>query len=55
MSTVTEAETGATFLNAKYALPIRTTLEELGHPQPPIPMKFDNNTAVGFDKSTINH
>ena len=34
MSLVAEAEIGAPLLNAKYALPIRTTLEELGHLQP---------------------
>ena len=38
MSSAAEAEIGATFLNEKDALPIRTTLDELGHPQPPTPM-----------------
>ena len=32
MSSAVEAEIGATFLNAKDTLPIRTTLKELGHP-----------------------
>ena len=34
MSSSAEADIGATFLNTKDALLIRTTLEELGHPQP---------------------
>ena len=38
MSSTADAEIGATFLNAKDALPIRMTLEELGHPQPLTPM-----------------
>ena len=50
MSSASEAEIGATFLNAKYALSIFTTLEELGYTQPPTPMQVDNTTAVGFEK-----
>ena len=53
MSSAAEADIGATFLNAKDALPIRTTLQELGHRQPPTPMKVDNTTAVGFANNTI--
>ena len=53
MSSAAEADIGATFLNAKDALPIRTTLEELGHPQPPNPMQVNNTTAVGFANNTI--
>ena len=32
---------------------IRTTLEELGHTQPPTPMQVDNTTAVGFANNNI--
>ena len=32
LSSATEAETGALFCNAKEAVPLRITLEELGHP-----------------------
>ena len=53
MSSAAEAEIGATFLNAKDALPIRTTLEEIGHPQSPTPMQVDNTTSVGFANNTI--
>ena len=29
------------------------TLSEMGHPQPPTPMEVDNETAIGFLKSTM--
>ena len=32
---------------------IRTTLQELGHPQPPTPVQVDNTTAHGFANDTI--
>ena len=35
-------------MNAHEAIPIRNTLEELGHNQPPTPIQVDNTTAVGF-------
>ena len=53
MSSAAEADIVATFLNAKDNLPIRTTLEELRHPQPPTPMQFDNTTSVGFSNNII--
>ena len=45
MSSAAEAELGALFLNAKTAVSIRHTLEELGHPQPRTPIQTDNKTA----------
>jgi hypothetical protein len=51
MSSVAEAELGGLFINAKTAVPIRRTLEELGHPQPPTPVQTDNSTACGV----VNH
>ena len=48
MSSAAEAEIGAIFLNAKDDLPIYTTLEELGHPQPLTSMQLHNTAAVGF-------
>jgi hypothetical protein len=53
MSSAAEAEIVAVFLNAKRNCPSQrtvlfTTLEELGHPQPPIPLKTDNTTATGY-------
>jgi hypothetical protein len=35
MSSSEEAEIGAVFINAKEGAALRTTLEELGYPQPP--------------------
>ena len=34
-------------------VPIRTTLAELGHPQPPSPIKTNNSTAFGILTSTM--
>ena len=48
MSPAAEAELGALFLNPRQALPARTTLFEMGHPQPPTPIQTDNTTALGF-------
>ena len=53
MSSAAEAEMGGLFLNAKAAVPIRTTLEELGHKQPPTPMQTDNSTACGVINNEI--
>ena len=53
VSSAMEAGIGATFLNGQEAVPIRTTLEELGHPQPSTPILVDNSTAKGFANNTI--
>ena len=45
MSSAAEAELGALFINAKTAVSMRHTLEELGHPQPRTPIQTDNSTA----------
>ncbi len=45
VSSATEAELGALFINAKTAISMRHTLEELGHPQLPTPMQMDNKTT----------
>ncbi len=45
MSSATEADLGALFINTKTAVSMRHTLEELGHPQPPTPIQTDNKTA----------
>jgi hypothetical protein len=52
MSSAAEAETGAVFINAKEGAVLRTTLEELGHKQPPTPMETDNTTATGYSNGT---
>ena len=48
-----ETEVAATFYNTKEALPFKATLAEMGQPQPPTPMEFDNETAIGFLKSRM--
>jgi hypothetical protein len=48
MSSAAEAEIGAVFINAKEGAVLRTTLEELGHKQPPTPMETDNTTATRY-------
>jgi hypothetical protein len=53
MSSTAEAEIGAVFINAKEGAVLRTTLEELGHKQPPTPMETDNTTATGYINGTI--
>ena len=53
MSSAAEAELGAIFINAKTAVPIRTTLVEMGHAQPQTPIQTDNSTAHGVITNTI--
>jgi hypothetical protein len=53
MSSAAEDEIGAVFTNAKEGTVLRTTLEELGHKQPPTPMETDNTTATGYSNGTI--
>ena len=50
MSSAQEAETGAGFYNAKEIIPLRQALEELGHPQGPTPIQFDNISATQIKK-----
>ena len=53
VTSAAEAETSALFHNAKTAIPIRRILIQLGHPQPPTPIKVDNSTAAGFVNKNI--
>lgn len=48
-----EAEIGALFENGQTAVAIRNTLQDLGHPQMPTPIKTDNTTANGFANNTM--
>jgi hypothetical protein len=48
-----EAETGTVFLNDKEGTVLHTTLEELGHPQPPTTLQTNNTTATGYSNRTI--
>jgi hypothetical protein len=53
MSSGAEAEIGAVFKDAKEGAVLWTTLEELGHKQPPAPMETDNTTATGYSNGSI--
>lgn len=53
MSSAAEAEVGGLYINAQAAIPERTTLEVLGHPQPPTPLRTNNSTADGIINGTI--
>ncbi len=54
MSSALEAETGALYYGCKRAIPYRTTLEEMDHPQTePTPVTTDNNTAHGLTMGTM--
>jgi hypothetical protein len=53
MATAVEAKVASLFLNAQDAIPLRTTLEELGHAQPPTPIQTGNFTTAGFANNTL--
>ena len=53
MASAAEAKFGTLFLNCQEAVPIRITLEEMGHSQPPTPVQVDNSTALGIATITI--
>ena len=53
VSSAAEAEVAGVYHNAQVAVPIRTFLQELGHEQPPTPIKTDNSTAAGFVNDNI--
>jgi len=52
MSSAAECEFGSLFLACKAATTIRTTLIEMGHPQPPTPVQVDNSTACSIANKT---
>ena len=53
LSSAAEAELAGLYHNGKAACPLRTCLEELGHPQPPTPITTDNSTATGIANDII--
>ena len=53
VSSAQESETGSGYVNARVAVPMRTTLEEMGHPQGPTPLQFDNLCATGIINDTV--
>jgi hypothetical protein len=48
-----ESEVGACFHNTQSGAPLRVTLTELGHTQPPTPLRTDNSTAFRILNETI--
>jgi hypothetical protein len=53
VASAVESEVGACFHNAQSGAPLRVTLTELGHTQPPTPLRTDNSTAYGIVNETI--
>jgi hypothetical protein len=54
MASASETELAALFSGCKEAIPLRTALEETGHPQPgSTPVTTDNSTAVGLTLNTM--
>ncbi len=53
MSLAAKAKLGALYINTRKALPCQTLLEEMGHKQPPTPIKTNNSTALGVVTNNI--
>jgi hypothetical protein len=53
IASAAESEVGACFHNAQSGSPVRVTLTELGHIQPPTPLRTDNSTAFGILNENI--
>jgi hypothetical protein len=53
VASAAESEVGACFQNAQSGAPLRVTLTELGHIQPPTPLRTDNSTSFGILNKTI--
>jgi hypothetical protein len=53
VASAAESEVGACFHNAQSGAPLRVTLAELGHPQPPTHLRTDNSTAYCIVNETI--
>ena len=53
VASAAEAETAGLFTNMKEATILRTTLHEMGYPQPPTPIQVDNSTACGIANDNI--
>jgi hypothetical protein len=53
VASATEAEFAALFFNAQDACMVRTSLAELGHPQPSTTIQTDNECAKGIANDTV--
>jgi hypothetical protein len=52
VASAAESEVGACFHNAQSGAPLRATLTELGHTQPPTPMQTYSSTTFGILNKT---
>ena len=55
VASAAKAETHGIFHNAQTALPIRYLLLQMGHSQPPTPIKTNNKVAKAFVKQEMRH
>ena len=53
VTSAAEAETSGVFHNAQTSILIRHILQEMGHPQPPTPLKTDNTTTHSYTYNNI--
>ena len=53
ISLVQEPETGSSFINEKYEVPIGTTLYEMGHKKLPTPIQLNNKYSIGIITDTV--
>ena len=53
MSAASEAEVGTLFINCKESVVLRNIMEEMEHPQPPIPVETDDSTVCGIANAKI--
>jgi hypothetical protein len=53
VASAAESEVGACFHNAQSGAPLQVALHELGHIQPPTPLRTDNSTTFGILNETI--
>jgi hypothetical protein len=53
VASAAKAELGALFLNCQEGMIFKLTLEDLGQPQPKMPVHCDNVTAIGIANNTI--
>ena len=53
MSLAAEVELRAVFINVKQPVIMRTALQEMGHHQPPTPIKTDSSTTYGIITNKI--
>ena len=53
VASAAEAELGALFRNCQDGKMFRSTLQNLGHPQPQTPVHCDNATAVSIASNTV--